>query len=174
MSLTAEKVGDIVLSQALDDARAAGVVVFCASGNGYRSPVAFPASYAYSIGISAFGRMGSFPPNSAQTGSAAAPFGTNPDYFIADFSNVGPDIDFTGPGVGIVSTFPGGYGVLDGTSMACPAIAGACGRLMSRNPTFLSMPADSSRVQHVHQELVVQAAVLGFGPNFEGHGFIQV
>ncbi|MEI9978426.1 MAG: S8 family serine peptidase [Edaphobacter sp.] len=165
---------EIVLSQALDDARAAGVIVICAAGNDYRAPVGFPASYAYSVGVSAFGRLGSFPNNATQKGNAAPPYGADPNHFIADFSNVGPDIDFTGPGVGIVSTFPGGYGVLDGTSMACPAISGVCARLMSQNPTFLGLPANSSRVKQVHQSLVVQAILMGFGATFEGQGFVKV
>jgi subtilisin len=131
---------DRVLTEALDAARSAGTIVICAAGNGYRSSVEFPASYSYSIGVSAFGRGGTFPADAAESGSVLPPLGADPADFIADFSNVGPDIDFTGPGVGIISTFPGGYAVLDGTSMACPAVVGACARLLSTSPLLLAGP----------------------------------
>jgi subtilisin family serine protease len=44
---------------------------------------------------------------------------------IADFSNFGKVVDVFAPGVGILSTFPGGKTeTLDGTSMASPHVAG--------------------------------------------------
>lgn len=43
----------------------------------------------------------------------------------ANFSNTNKEVDVSGPGVNILSTIPGGnYGILDGTSMACPHISG--------------------------------------------------
>jgi len=39
------------------------------------------------------------------------------------------------PGVGILSTLPGGkYGLLDGTSMATPHVTGACALYLSSHP----------------------------------------
>lgn len=44
---------------------------------------------------------------------------------IAHFSHSNKAVDVSGPGVDILSTIPGGnYGILDGTSMACPHISG--------------------------------------------------
>jgi len=48
---------------------------------------------------------------------------------VADFSNGGingngGDVDIAGPGVGVYSSIPGGYGLKSGTSMATPHIAG--------------------------------------------------
>ncbi len=44
---------------------------------------------------------------------------------FASFSNFGnPPIDYAAPGVGVLSTVPGGYATYSGTSMASPHIAG--------------------------------------------------
>ncbi|PZX56031.1 peptidase inhibitor I9 [Algoriphagus ratkowskyi] len=51
---------------------------------------------------------------------------------FASFSNYGnPPIDFAAPGVGILSTVPGGYASYSGTSMASPHV---CGLLIWGNP----------------------------------------
>lgn len=50
----------------------------------------------------------------------------------ASFSNYGnPPIDFAAPGVGVLSTVPGGYASYSGTSMASPHV---CGILIWNNP----------------------------------------
>ena len=44
---------------------------------------------------------------------------------IASFSNYGnPPVDYAAPGVGVLSTVPGGYATYGGTSMAAPHVAG--------------------------------------------------
>jgi hypothetical protein len=42
----------------------------------------------------------------------------------AGFSNFGPEVDLAAPGVFILSTLPGSYGYLSGTSMSAPFVSG--------------------------------------------------
>jgi subtilisin len=65
--------------------------------------------------------------------------------FIAAFSNAGPEIDLVGPGLGIISTVPGGYAPMSGTSMACPAVTGIAARVLAKQPSLLAMPRDQAR-----------------------------
>jgi subtilisin len=102
-----------------------------------------------------------------------APYGTDKANFIAAFSNVGPEIDFTGPGVGIISTFPGGYAALDGTSMACPAATGMAARILSALPQVLGMPRDATRADAMAQAVLTRARALGFAPVLEGQGLLE-
>jgi subtilisin len=101
-----------------------------------------------------------------------APFApVDPRIYISGFSNVGPAIDLTGPGGGIVSTLPGGlYGVMSGTSMACPAAAGMAAVLLSARPEVLGMPRDRSRAIAVIGLLTQAARPLGFDSTLEGAG----
>jgi subtilisin len=165
--------GDPALSDAITAAHNAGVLVFVANGNDGRQPVGFPASATFSQAISAMGREGTFPAGTEPEGSVEAPFGTDPTNFIADFSDIGPQTDFTGPGVGVISTLPGGYGVMSGTSMATPAEVGAAARVLGANPAILAMPADATRTAAMLSALAAQTKPLGFGPTFEGKGMIN-
>lgn len=83
----------------------------------------FPAAYTFVLGV-----------QSSQSSGALASF-SNYDDDGAFYSGYGEDklynYELTAPGVKIISTFPNGqYKYLSGTSMACPAVAGAISRLM--------------------------------------------
>ena len=54
----------------------------------------------------------------------------------AEFSNIGSSVDVTAPGVGIVSSIPGGrYEAMDGTSMAAPYVSAAAAMFRLNYPS---------------------------------------
>jgi len=165
---------DEATKSAIADARAAGSVVIVASGNDGRQPVSFPASDPLSLAVSALGRKGTYPGGTTEVDEEMAPFASSdPKDYIAAFSNVGPEIAFTGPGVGIISTYPTGYAVMDGTSMACPAVTGVAAKLLATQPQILAMPRDSARSDAMAQFLMQAAKTLGLGATFEGRGLLS-
>ena len=83
---------------------------------------------------------------------------------------MGPEIDLTSTGVGIISTVPGGYLALSGTSMACPAVSGFAARILATNPAVLAMPRDQSRSDQIARLVLMAAKTRGFAPEFEGRG----
>jgi len=165
---------DTLTAEALAAAHNAGVVVLAATGNDGRKPVSFPAADSMCQAVSAMGRIGTFPKGTEPEGSVAAPFGKDKKNFIAEFSNIGPETDLTGPGVGVISTVPGGYGVMSGTSMATPAETGAAARLLATKPDILRMPRDQNRASAMVAAIAEASKLLGFGAIYEGKGIISI
>ncbi|WP_461101531.1 S8 family peptidase [Spirosoma koreense] len=149
-----------------------GTVCFVATGNDGRQPVSFPASFSLSLAVGAMGRKGTFPANTTDAPNTAAPYGTDKKNFVAAFSNIGPEVDFITPGVGIISSVPDGYAPMSGTSMACPMATGEAARLLSTQPAILAMPRATTRSEAIVRFLATKAKPMGFGPTFEGIGML--
>ena len=164
---------DAATIAAIADARAQGSLCIIAAGNDDRQDVSFPASDPLAVAVAALGRIGTFPATSVEAGDVEPPFGTDRKNFIAAFSNVGAALDLVGPGVGVMSTVPGGYAPMSGTSMACPAVAGAAAKLLAMRPDLLSMARDQVRSNAIAGALFASAKTLGFQPQFEGHGLLS-
>ena len=82
--------------------------------------------------------------------------------------------DLTGPGVGVISTFPDdAFAVLDGTSMASPAATGAAAKVLATNPT-LALPRTQARSDQFASVALNAAKTLGFPATLEGQGLIKI
>jgi hypothetical protein len=108
--------GDVpstTLQSAVDYAHGNGLIVVAASGNDGVEGVLYPAACEHAIGVSAIDDLLDF----------------------AAFSNYGPEIDLTAPGVGIISTcLDDGYCQRSGTSMATPHVAATAALLTQSRP----------------------------------------
>jgi subtilisin len=160
---------DPVLAAAIDEARLAGTLCIIAAGNGGREPVSFPALVGSALAVSAMGRKGTFPSSATEVEDIARPYGTDKKDFVAGFSNIGPEIDLTGPGVAIISTVPTGHTGISGTSMACPAVTGAAARVVVASG-LIRKKRDAARTDAMIKAVLSRARSLGFGPVYEGHG----
>jgi len=129
------------IALALDGAAAAGVVPVVAAGNDYetfgRGSITSPGTSARAITVGAV----------TNPTDGATPV-------MASFSSVGPTPlslrlkpDVVAPGVSILSSIPGGWGTISGTSMASPQVAGAAALLRELHPDWTVAQLEAALVE---------------------------
>lgn len=158
---------------AIADAWEQGVLCIAAAGNGFGNPVSFPAALPHCIAVTAIGQEGAFPETADLLRFVSDDrASSDQSIFLAQFSNFGPQVQFTAPGHAILSTFPNGeWWFNSGTSMAAPFITGVLGRLLSDNANILNMMGNADRSAAMLQMLLGRARLLGLPqPYHEGFG----
>ena len=136
--VTSNSWGGGLFSQALHDAfQASPALHICAAGNfSSDNDVApfYPADYDLDniVSVAAIDRKGA----------------------LAPFSNYGANsVDVAAPGVDILSTVPGGYATMSGTSMAAPHVAGVAALVLARFPNLSNDELKARLVNtSVHQD----------------------
>jgi subtilisin len=162
------------VSREIQRALAKGVVCVAAAGND-AGPVGVPARFNGVLAVSAVGVRGSWPNNALDSDLRAKPRSRRDRRLaIAGFSNFGPQIDFTAPGVGIVSTLPRSrIGVMRGTSMAAPAVTGLLARELGKQAVLLGADRDRRRADGILTLARSLATRAGFGAQYEGYGLLR-
>ncbi|UOR11255.1 S8 family serine peptidase [Halobacillus amylolyticus] len=100
------------------------------------------------------------------------------DHGIAPFSSRGPVTtnwtvkpDILAPGVQIISTVPGGYQPLQGTSMAAPHVAGVAALIKEAHPDWT--PAQIKHSLMTTADLLIQKKGQPYPPTAQGAGYID-
>jgi|GEM_PF-1585750 len=156
------------LQTSCDNAYASGVLLVAASGNSgdgsaSTDEISYPAAYSSVIAVGA----------------------TDSSDQIADFSSSGPHLELGAPGVTVYSTMPtyevtltGGlygysmnYDSMDGTSMACPHVAGAAALVIHKGVT--DVDGDGYINDDVRNILDNNAENIGLDANFVGNGLLD-
>ncbi len=131
---------------AVEQAYQSGAIVVAASGNDGSGLTLYPGAFPEVITVGATDKHGDH----------------------ASFSNYGSHVELTAPGQAIYSTLPGNtYEAWNGTSMACPHIAGLAGLILSRNPQLTN--------QQVRQLMAATSQDLGAAgrDTYYGHGRVN-
>ena len=154
----------------IERATDAGVLCVAAAGND-GGAVAYPAKYKNVLAVSAIGKLGAYPKDSHHRMAESPVRSQAGDFYLASFSNRGEEVDFCAPGVAITSTVPpDAFSAWDGTSMACPHVAGIAGLALQSAPKILEAARDSERMGRLYDRLLGIAADLGMGQIYQGSG----
>jgi hypothetical protein len=138
-----------LLQDAINYALSQGVIVVAAAGNDGNGQISYPAAYPGVIAVGAVDATGQ----------------------RATFSDYGPQMGITAPGVGINTVTTGGIMSFSGTSAAAPLVAGAIAGLLSVIPNLTGQEAYDLLTQHADFAGPVTAS---FTNQFYGAGVMDV
>ena len=165
-------------ADALLSALERGSLVLCAAGNRIGA-VTYPAAYPGAVAISAVGLIGTAPQGALDWTTLPPQYDryAAAGYYLADFSDLVPQLACTAPGVGIVSTVPGArpaYAAMNGTSMSTAVVSGALAALLSQDAAYRKLGRDIDRARHAWAVLVHQLRSLGLASVYQGYGMPMV
>lgn len=164
---------DAMEKAAVDYAISKGVIVVAAAGNWGTYGMGYPGAYDPVISVAAAGWFGEWTSDWWWYSNVEDP--TNPDHFyIADFSSIkkpSQDLDVTAPGSWIAGPYQYQMGkidyyFLDGTSMACPHVAGIVALMAQKNPELTASQA----------EIILESEAIpltGWSPEEQGAGLVN-
>lgn len=135
MSLGSDQSSELI-EQKLEELFAAGIACFVAAGNS-GARVQFPARSPFVLAVGALGQVGTLMAGSWDETQVQQGLTAPDGMFSPRFSCSGPEVGVCAPGVGIVSTLPGGtFGPDTGTSMAAPHVTGLASLLLAHHPSL--------------------------------------
>ncbi|HET7678301.1 MAG TPA: S8 family serine peptidase, partial [Candidatus Limnocylindrales bacterium] len=168
-----------VVHQAICRSVATGITYVAAAGNERKNAMyGMPSSYNEVITVSALADTDGL--RGGLGGAACYSWGGyDQDDTLADFSNYGADVDLIAPGKCIYSTMPGNkYGLMSGTSMATPTVAGAAALYLAGHPgasplsvKYALQAAGSydwrtGSDKDAYPERLLDVSTIGSGPDF--------
>lgn len=133
-------------SNAFADLERAGILSVAAAGNAGNTSLSYPASYSSVVSVAAIDQ----------------------NQRLASFSQRNSQVEISAPGVGVLSTVPGGgYSSYNGTSMATPHVAGVAALIWNYNRGWTNADIRSA----------LQASAKDLGPSGRdssfGFGLVQ-
>ena len=170
MSFTSETPSSFLRNK-IERATDRGVLCIAAAGN-EGGAVGYPAKFRSVIGVSAIGRKETFPETSIHGEAVSGIWSRDRQYFFAAFSNRGEEIDLCAPGVAVTSTLPSDrFSAWDGTSMACPHVAGIAALALEASPEIRQAPRDAERMGLLGDRVLGLCTDLGMPTPCQGSGF---
>ena len=167
---------DGTVKDAIDLAWEAGCVCVAATGNDGLDEIDYPARYPYCVAVSAIGLETSWPAGTFVDWTLSKAKGkviAGLKSFFASFSNRGPQVALSAPGVAVVSTiFDNRWGMMNGTSMATPIATGVLARRLAES-LVLKMDRTATRSEAIAELARKHAEDLGFTANRQGKGLAR-
>lgn len=172
MSLGGDSEINPIVEETLQIAAMNGIVCIVAAGNS-GDAVKYPASSTQTLAVAAIGNTTELQPNTWDSTTVQTGLVAGDGTFSPSFTCHGPQINVCAPGVGIVSTIPGGqFEPQSGTSMAAPHVSGMAALLLAHHPVFLNQfpNRDANRVKALFSMLQSTAMPYTFGTDRTGTG----
>ncbi|MGN4931962.1 S8 family serine peptidase [Bacillus cereus group sp. MYBK14-1] len=177
LSLGVDAGSNPFVEQKLELATNNGIACIASAGNKIGGKVFYPASSPYTLAVAAVGNLKELQPYTWDSTNVQTEFTADDGIFVPSFSCSGPEVDVCGPGVGIISTYPGGTFKPDtGTSMAAPHITGLSALFLAHHPLFQTQfrERNRDRVQQLFNLIRSQRKIYPFDFTRVGTGLPHV